>query len=109
MSQYTQISKSIKDLIDTPIQEIIDETVAWDDWKEDLEWFYDFRKTSPLVKQLDTDIPEEVIQWAKPFIDEFYFDEWDDRGEWDEDKNSRWLVFYRINDYLNLISISTML
>jgi hypothetical protein len=108
MSEYTQISKSIQELVNTPIQEIVDETIAWDDWKEDLEWFYDFRKTSSLPKELDPDIPAEVIEWAKTYIDEFYFDEWDDRREWDNDKNSRWLVFFRINDYLNLISISTM-
>lgn len=108
MSEYIQISRSIQELVNTSIQEIVDETIPWDEWKDDLEWSYNFRKTSVVTKQLDPDIPPKVIEWAREYIDEFYFDEWDDRGEWDEDKISRWLVFYRINDYLNLISISTM-
>lgn len=108
MNQYTQIQLSIQELLSTPIEVIADESGEWENWREDLEWLYNFRKENIYSKEIDPDIPIEVLKWAEDYLVEFYFTEWDDRGEWDNNKLSRWRTFYRINDYLNLISISTM-
>ena len=108
MNTLTDIELPINELVNTPIEIIVNQTTEWDGWQDDLEWLYDFRKNNPMSMTMDEDIPSELLQWADPYISEFYFDEWDDRGEWDNDKLSRWRTFYRINHYLNLVSISTM-
>ena len=102
------INTSIKKLVNTSIEDIANQTIAWDGWEDDLEWLYNHRKSNPISKVIDEDIPQELIKWADSYIQEFYFDEWDDRGEWDNNKLSRWRTFYRINHYFNLISVSTM-